>query len=401
MIAFRPDALDRLGETLCETAAWWQASVFGETPRWALGQPALASALEKLSDTQLEHFEAQPAQAAAWLARWLPDLGQLDAQVASVDTTPLPAPLPLSEAEGRDIKGRKWQQILHFAAMHEQLPLATTTLLEWCAGKAHLGRLLAKRQGRALLAVEWQATLCNEAERHAQRDGVALSARQANVLTSEVPALLQGSQEVVALHACGDLHRRLLQALPATPRVERLSLAPCCYHLTAHQRYQPLSARAAVRGPDLTRQQLHLVTQQPVVVGRTKLARTRELMRWRLAFNRLQKQWRSTEQNLSTPSRPLRVLKTGFEAFVADMAKHHGIPVPSRVDYASALDAGARDLAKSRRYALVRHRFRRALEVWLLMDRAAYLQEQGFEVSLGRFCPFHVTPRNLIIQAGR
>ena len=35
----------------------------------------------------------------------------------------------------------------------------------------------------------------------------------------------------------------------------------------------------------------------------------------------------------------------------------------------------------------------------LLLDRALYLQEQGYHVRLGTFCPHSLTPRNLLISA--
>ncbi|MNY82370.1 hypothetical protein D3C86_2244270 [compost metagenome] len=45
--------------------------------------------------------------------------------------------------------------------------------------------------------------------------------------------------------------------------------------------------------------------------------------------------------------------------------------------------------------------FRRPLEVWLLLDRALYLQEQGYAVRLGTFCDYRLTPRNLLLLAER
>ncbi len=50
---------------------------------------------------------------------------------------------------------------------------------------------------------------------------------------------------------------------------------------------------------------------------------------------------------------------------------------------------------------LVRHLFRRPLEIWLALDRALFLEEQGYEVELGAFCDKPMTPRNLLIRAVR
>ncbi|MNJ72573.1 hypothetical protein D3C77_692410 [compost metagenome] len=54
-----------------------------------------------------------------------------------------------------------------------------------------------------------------------------------------------------------------------------------------------------------------------------------------------------------------------------------------------------------RNLELVRGLFRRPLELWLLLDRALFLHEQGYRVRLGCFCPPHLTPRNLLLLAER
>ena len=54
-----------------------------------------------------------------------------------------------------------------------------------------------------------------------------------------------------------------------------------------------------------------------------------------------------------------------------------------------------------RNLELVRGLFRRPMELWLVLDRALYLSERGYEVQLGEFCDSHLTPRNLMLLAQR
>ena len=51
------------------------------------------------------------------------------------------------------------------------------------------------------------------------------------------------------------------------------------------------------------------------------------------------------------------------------------------------------------RLQLVRLAFRRPLEVWLLMDMAVFLEQQGYTVAVGPFCAPTLTPRNLLLSA--
>jgi hypothetical protein len=50
---------------------------------------------------------------------------------------------------------------------------------------------------------------------------------------------------------------------------------------------------------------------------------------------------------------------------------------------------------------LVRGLFRRPLELWLVLDRALYLEENGYAVQVGEFCDSQLTPRNLMVLAQR
>ncbi len=62
---------------------------------------------------------------------------------------------------------------------------------------------------------------------------------------------------------------------------------------------------------------------------------------------------------------------------------------------------GEKRFAITERMELVRQLFRRPLEIWLALDRACFLEEQGYKVVLGSFCDKPITPRNLLIHAER
>ena len=78
-----------------------------------------------------------------------------------------------------------------------------------------------------------------------------------------------------------------------------------------------------------------------------------------------------------------------------------GMGLPAGLDYAALLAQGERRFGDVARMELVRHLFRRPLEIWLLLDRALFLEEQGYRVEVGTFCPKPMTPRNLLIRAVR
>jgi hypothetical protein len=81
------------------------------------------------------------------------------------------------------------------------------------------------------------------------------------------------------------------------------------------------------------------------------------------------------------------------------MAAREGLPVPGPA--AEFEQAGWRRHAEVMRLSVVRHAFRRALEVWLVLDLACFLEQRGYAVELGTFCERQLTPRNLLLSALR
>jgi hypothetical protein len=49
--------------------------------------------------------------------------------------------------------------------------------------------------------------------------------------------------------------------------------------------------------------------------------------------------------------------------------------------------------------ALVQQAFFPLIEAWIILDKVIYLEEQGYHVTVMRFCDKSVTPRNILIHA--
>ncbi|MFZ5722496.1 MAG: methyltransferase [Pseudomonadota bacterium] len=395
-------AVRTLAGLLADTAPFWQPPCFHDDPPWVVARPALAAALLAPDDDTLAMLENDPARLHGLLAATVPELAALQQTAdACLHDAPLPVPPALPEVLGRDVPGRKWQQTLAFAAA---AGAPQGAVVDWCCGKAHLGRLLARLHGVRVTGIERNAALCESGRLLATRDRLDVTLLPADALQIRAAdAQLDARAHAVALHACGDLHLALLRTA-AGAQVAALDVAPCCYHLTRDVRWQPLSA--ALRDSPLTalapaRDDLRLAVQETVTASRRVIRQTRELAGWRLGFDRLQRSVRGIDRALPTPSRPARVLADGFAAFCRDMAAHHGLQLPPDTDFPHWETLGHERLQRSRRLQLLRHAFRRPLEILLVADRALWLGEQGYEVRLRTFCPRALTPRNLLIQARR
>ncbi|CAN7720557.1 methyltransferase [Aquipseudomonas alcaligenes] len=297
-----------------------------------------------------------------------------------------------------DVPGRKWQQIQAFAGSL-QFSRAPRHWLDWCAGKGHLGRTLA-HPNAALTCLEFDPLLVEDGQRLSDRLGLAASHRLQDVLATDAATQLRPEHTAIALHACGDLHVRLLQ-LATDQGCGQLAITPCCYNRITEQHYQPLStaAQRSTLRPD--RRDLRLVQSETVTAGARVRRQRDQSMARRLAFDLLQREQRGLDQYLPTPSLPVNWLEKTFERYCHDLAHLKELAPPAPRDWDRLETQGWQRLAQVRNLELLRALYRRPLEIWLLLDRALFLQERGYRVQAGRFCEHHLTPRNLLLLAER
>lgn len=382
-----------LAQLLLQHQPLWRLQPFHVTGLpWATAYPALAAYVAGLSEAHCEALDAAPDQLQAELG---PLVATLDwpalCAVAELPLAPLQPPALLS----RDIPGRKWQQITAFAAA---LAPGCGPVVDWCGGKGHLGRVLAWHGCGPVTTLEWQPELCRAGEQLAHKFALNQRFVCADALAAASAQQLHGSQAAVALHACGDLHRQLLLAAVAS-RVPAVLLAPCCYQLFAGEYYPPLSSHwpAALQ---LTAAEVRLAVQEQVTGGE-RIARLRRQQRlYRLAFDRWQRQARGQDCYLPLASAPGSLIGEDFAVFAEWAAASKGLVFKASAALCQQLLAAAdADLVRIARLELVRHLFRRPLEMLLLLDQALLLQNAGYRVSLLRFCQRRVSPRNLLLSA--
>ncbi|MCU7648614.1 SAM-dependent methyltransferase [Pseudomonas piscis] len=395
--------------------------------------PALLNRFQALDAFLLEHQELwrpRPFQhlQLPWearypqLAQWLRQRSLADAETAHNHPEQLDAPAPFAQLAARsralaelaelpasglpamrarlnvDVPGRKWQQIEAFAA-RLQFDQAPIHWLDWCSGKGHLGRRLLQ-PGQGLTCLEYDPALVASGEQLSRHHGLAASHVQQDVLADTVAARLAAGHSPVALHACGDLHVRLMQ-LASQAGCRQLAIAPCCYNRTSASQYQGLSTAGQASGLLLSLDDLGLPMSETVTAGARVRRQRDQSMAWRLGFDLLQRQLRGIDDYLPTPSLPSHWLDKPFAEYCRDLATLKELSTIGAQDWPALETAGWQRLAQVRNLELLRGLFRRPLELWLVLDRALFLQQQGYQVRLGTFCPAPLTPRNLLLLAQR
>ena len=395
-----PDLLARfqaLDDFLTAHQALWRPKPFTHLQLpWEADYPQLAQWLRArtLEQADADHPQPERLQAPApfrELAATAWELGQVQELPGHPGAEP-PARLSV------DVPGRKWQQIRAFAS-RLQFGEPPRHWLDWCSGKGHLGRLLAQ-DGAHLTCLEYDPALVEAGAALSQRQHLQARHIQQDVLAADAAQQLAPEYSPVALHACGDLHVRLLQ-LASQRGCAQLAVAPCCYNRIGTDEYRPLSAAARDSRLRLSRDDLGLPLCETATAGaRVRRQRDRSMAR-RLSFDLLQRQLRGSDDYLPTPSLPSHWLDKPFAQYCRDLAELKQLPDPGEQDWLVLEHAGWQRLAEVRNLELLRNLFRRPLELWLVLDRALFLEEQGYRVRLGQFCEHRLTPRNLLLLAER
>lgn len=425
----------QLDKLLEQSRALWQVRAFeAKALPWAAQFPRLATTLWALDDAVLDSLDAEQSALVDALSPALKqdlaalgldwDLSLLLSSFAElslgsdidsdigfdigsddIETATSPR-IDLTELAhfSAHIKGRKWEQITAFV---QHLPDAGLPVLEWCAGKGHLGRLIAKARGVDVLSLEWQAMLCEEGQAFADKwqlsqrflcaDAFAIEGNACENSTHQTNPF-RAQQQAVALHACGDLHVRLLQ-LAAAAGTQALAISPCCYHLIQANQYQGLSTLAKHSALRLSRHDLQLPLQQSVIANPKQQALRHQEIAWRLGFDALQRSCRGIDAYLPLPAIKQSQLSGEFAEFCHWAAAQKAVTLAADCNFDAWLEIGKQRQRLTRRIDLAAHLFRRALELWLILDRCCFLQESGYRVTLREFCANSVTPRNALILA--
>ena len=411
-IVLREDALgprfDALDRWLVGHRALWRPRPFSQLPvPWATEHPELSAWLSGLDDEHIDAIDAgaQGLQAPEMLppvmAAWLREAAALTV-IGRWPGGDDPLGLEHRSRLGRGIRGRKWDQVQHFAAAVMPPSPSATHLLDWCGGTGHLGRTLGVLAARPVTVLELDGRMEERALFLARRDRADLSFAQGDALDPAARDRLGGGAMVVALHACGGLTNALIEGVNP-PGVPDVAVAPCCFHLlhAGHEGWRPLSSQGRAAGLDLDHATLRLATAEEVHAAPPLRRRRRRESAWRLGLDLLLRE--ATGEDLYTPLGTLdaATLALPFEAFCREVAAAQRLALPARWNADSAQDAGTIRARTARALGLVRALFRRPLELWLVLDRALALRDRGYEVGVGAFCERSITPRNLLIRGRR
>ena len=385
----------QLDQWLFQHRQLWQPIPFYQYPFPIDGLQSVWSRLHRLSDRQVTHYQINPEKLSTELQEEIPGLADLSSLCLLSPITPTAAATVWPDSVHAGIKARKWEQIRQFTQL---LPPLQGQVVDWCAGKGHLGRIVALGHHCTIKAIERDSLLCHAGKTLAEEAHTEIGFINRDVLKRSCADLIATSDHAVALHACGSLHVELIQ-LAHKHSLQTLAIAPCCYHLDQDPRPLSQIGREGLITPN--REQLRMTLQEQVTAPDNVRRRRRRLNQMRLGFDLLQRDLRQSNNYLHTPPLANPWGDRPFTEICQHLSLLKGIVIPANIDFSKYEQQGIQREAKVVRMELLRHLFRRPIELWWLLDRAIYLQEAGYRVEMGIFCERHQSPRNVMLLATR
>jgi SAM-dependent methyltransferase len=302
------------------------------------------------------------------------------------------APGPARRSE----KPRKRAQIDAFARVI--LPLATgaARVVDVGSGHGHLTREIADRIALPVVGLERDDALAGRARMLSSRASPSVAVL--DVLSDGLPRARGDC--VIGLHACGELGDAMVES--AARHGASLALVGCCLQKRRAASREPLCSALGYEGAlDLSKGILGLsnLTARDDGVEATRAENLAGRER-RLALHRL----------LSVHDEGLRLgaeldglnrraAHVDLGTLVARAFAVRGRVAPPRVEIDEAATWARTHHARLRRLSLPRALLARVLEVFVLLDRARYLEERGFDVTVGTLFPIAASARNLVLLA--
>ncbi|ANQ16681.1 methyltransferase [Vibrio natriegens] len=388
-----------INDCLIDNQSLWrfdpfQSSIHPVLP-WQEQYPDLCQWLASLSPLEIERLKAKPEEALAEISAYLPVL-KLLFEHTHLETIPLQG-LDLDRGLDSGVPGRKLEQIVAMGEAAIQSHYGEEWL-EWCSGKGYLGRILTTQTDQPVTSFEYQQSLCDSGQSAANEHQWKMTFIQGDAFDAKAKAVFKPTQHAVALHACGDLHVRLLQ-YGCEAGVSAMTISPCCYHLIQGETYQPLSEIAQHSTLVLSKQELRIPLQQTVTGGERVRRHRQQEMIFRLGFDLITRQVLGIEEYQPVPSIRKSQLSEGFEAFCLWAAEQKAIDISQSIDFNKFETLAEQRFWHMERMSLVQLVFQRPLELWLALDKVLYLEQRGYRASLSEFCAKTVTPRNILICA--
>ena len=209
--------------------------------------------------------------------------------------------------------------------------------------------------------------------------------------------LFNANAFVVGLHSCGQLSSKLLQAA-VHYQVRGILNFGCCYFKYDHSRYEHLSMHAKSNPLFINEQGLTLATRAHTFISKQDFHNKFQVKSFRFGLHLLLYELLEQKQFITMGDSPIKDYFNGFSSYVLKKLEErhikHTLTAKVIDNYFSEQDI-QKKIRKMFLCNLIRWFFGRPLELYILLDRAVYMQEHGYHTTLTQYFDEKISPRNV------
>ena len=373
-----------------------------QVPSWST-QRGWTDFLFGLDTQKLERCEAEGlSEVAPALSGIPPSLAELARAVRELSTLPAleTSTLVYVDEDFRGVAWRKRQQLQTLLGALPPLVAQARRIVDVGAGSGHFTRLSARHFARESLGLEQNPERVARAHSRAQseaRDGSHAPAQFAVIDAIREPLVLQADDLAIGLHACGELGDALVRAVAHSGA--ELALVSCCLQKISAPERRGLSRAAGSFTLRKDTLGLSNLTSQAVGVE----ASIEHTMRAREARYALRLLLIGRGLGIEPGAEMTGINRRRAHAGLADIAQRslaqRGLSPASADELAARSHEAALHFHSVRRLSLPRNMLARAVELAVILDRAACLEESGYAVRVATLFERAVTPRNISLFA--
>lgn len=278
-------------------------------------------------------------------------------------------------------------------------------------GVGHLARILAHYQGIESYSLDREKSFQKSGEERAQKYRKLPVAKNLHFINltfgdkkdeSELRLIANEKAFILGLHTCGNLANELIKTSLHFQTLGLLSFG-CCYHKLVPDKEFPTSEFYRQKHLPFNQFALTLATRAHGAISFDDYITKKQVKLYRFALHLWLYHKHDIKDQFSVGENNTRDYHQAFSSYAHQKLRQLNLPTAQKQELDDFYQAFYCKSSTQDFYLgnLIRWQFGRALEVYLLIDRALFLIEQGMEVSLATFFDESLSPRNIGILATR
>ncbi|MDC1174019.1 methyltransferase [Bacteriovoracaceae bacterium] len=305
-------------------------------------------------------------------------------------------------------KKHEIQRIVDFISHNQSLD-KTKKIIDIGGGQGHLARILSYYHGHDVTVIDQNQEFLElgikRAKKYPAPDGAGVLTFKKHTFGESLKDDSKYCQETLTLglHTCGPLAHRHFEQLIETDGQALLNFG-CCYNRLDPEIDIPLSQFAkdllSQNNIQLTKHSLTLATRGHKEKTFESFLLKKRVKEYRCALHIYMYQFHSQLEFIGVGSEHPRVYEGNFEVYAQKKLNEIKIDVSlSELKSFYESEKIQKTIKEMFRANIIRWQFGRALEKWILLDRAIYLEENGLNTEIFPLFDPELSPRNVGLLA--